>query len=260
MGYVETGLIDAQALREDYGRRRQEEDRHRASARMEEVWDLYHRTLHDNEVEFCDQLVSALREDMGYLPLHVIDASLSKLSELGRAGNAIALFEQLKTQHPKLLEVDPTDLFGQLTYAPLKAHVQQFADTLSVDDRPLSAVIEATVSENFLELRDRERLAKFSAQDYVDYFIKSEQKRLTGRLRHLAQLSRVGQDEFEKKIQSDILAAARIIAKTSRLNHARMKSMGLVGDDLESPLPFRDELPADPALQPEIESSDDETR
>ena len=230
MSFVRTSMLDKEALSNEYERYVTNTSRGKLEERLTHAWrEHFHGTLANNEDEFCTALVEATEAYIELISLVELDSSLSVLSDLDRVDEAHHLFELYREKQPEVLEqVERSGTLGQVRFGPLREAVDEAEQAGSVDERSLGEVIESALSDEFVRRADREALAKFSAQDYVDYFIANDQPHLTGVMRHLARQTANQQDESDRLVHAAVTDAANTIAGMSQLNRLRMSYMGLI--------------------------------
>lgn len=229
MDFVQTSVLDAAALNSEYEKYIANTSRGKLEQDFNDVWlKFYHGTLKNTEKEFCDGLVRTTNAFMDYIQLHQIDGVLVRLSVLDRKKDADSLLDEFRSKRPEVFEhYDASSLINPIEFDSLLEALEEGAEISAIDNRPLSEVINSAVEKNYIRLADRQRLAQFSAQDFVNHFTSNDQDHLTTTIRKLAKLS-TQDDEFDTKIHDSIMEAASIIAGQSRLNRMRMESMGLV--------------------------------
>ena len=230
MSFVCTSMLDKQALLKEYERYVANTSRGKLEERLTQVWhEHFHGTLANTEDEFCTALVEATESYIELISLVELDSSLSVLSDLERVDEAHRLFELYREKQPGVLDqVERSGTLGQVRFEPLRVVIDAVEQAASVDERSLGGVIESAMSDEFVRHADREALAKFSAQDYVDYFIANDRPHLTGVMRHLARQTANRQDESDRLVHAAVTDAANTIAGMSRLNRLRMSYMELI--------------------------------
>ena len=228
MQFVRTNIPDKTALQKNFEDYLAGDRAKQANDRLEQAWLKYfHGTLEDREAEFCDAIFAAAKDGMKHISLGNIDAVLVKLELFDCGEQAQLLLEQLRREQPPAIEKFE-DLWGPLKHPGLRTLVEQTKARASEDNRSLAEMLE-NLPGDFLQLRDRQRLAQFEPEQYLAYFTATPIGRVTGRMRHLVQLASVGGgDEFDAKILRDMTEVVRAVAATNRINRARMESMGLL--------------------------------
>lgn len=224
MSFVQDDILDThklQALHIDYTKN---EERRSLALRFKQVWDTqYHGTLTDNSDALCDAIEAALKPYMPHIPPGELDFALFVLSKLGREHKALEYFEEFKRTRGRVFEELDEESMPNVTlsYRKLKAYFDQIVRRKRSDSRTMEEVLASANKDGFISQRDGNRLAQFSANDFVTYFVAHDQPKLTSKLR---ELTRSGND----RLQQTAFAAAKKISSMNKLNRMRMEGMGLV--------------------------------
>jgi len=224
MRFLSNNLLEPEIkeLRAHYAAHVEAQKTARAMRRFEAIWgSRFHNTLKDTSIEFVDELRAALNEDGRYLPVTHIDRALQVLVELGRKGDAGNIFSRMTIEIPEKL-AHARETMQPLQFQPLKELGQELKRQRQADDRPFAEVVEEAVKDNMIHERERKRLAAFGVDDYVKYFESTERDGLVFMLNQLWQASRGGQDEFDRKIHSDVVAAAQTLATRNIVSPIRL--------------------------------------
>lgn len=230
IAFIRTSVLDKAALLAEYEKFRRNVSRGQMEEGLRQAWlTHFHGTLRDTTDDFARDLVEATRNYIDSIPVGQLDASLNMLCEIGRQETANELFDLYLQAHPHVLEhFDRSTLTEPIRFTPLQEAIDEAQRRAATDDRSIREVIESAIKDDFMHRKDRDRLAEFSVQDLVDYFATNDQPHLLGVMREIAKLTAHQQDESDRRVHSNIKEAAKIIAGTSRLNHLRMRTMGLV--------------------------------
>lgn len=240
---VRTDALNTEALLKEYGKYVDSTSKGVLEKRFSDVWQkYYHGTLRNTEDEFCEGLATSTRDYMKFIPVNQIDSVLNILSRLGRGEVASQLFEQFLAERAESLRgFRRSDLIEPIRYKKLGDVLDEIQKNANVDRRSIGQVIADAADDDFLSSNDRSRLAQFSKQDFMEYFLNADQERITSIIRELArQAARFANpDADDLKIQTTVREAVVEIASQHRLNRLRMESMGLIepaGADGESKL------------------------
>ena len=235
ISFLQTSVLDTSALLEEYEKFRTHVSRGQMEARLKDAWQKhFHGTLRNTEEDFARDLADATRRYIEKIPVGQLDASLSMLCEIGQQDTSNELFElYMQARSHVLRDFDHSTLTEPIRFAPLKEAIAEAQRRAATDDRTIGEVIESAIGDDFMRRQDRDRLAEFSADDFVNHFTANDQPHLLGVMREIAKLTAHQQDESDQRVHANILEAARIIAGTSRLNHLRMRTMGLVPKENE---------------------------
>jgi hypothetical protein len=225
MSFVQTDVLNADELHALHAQYQTEENKRQASKGLHDVFDTYyHGTMRNNSAELCDALEAALPPYVPYIPPGELDSSLAVLSSFGRESKAKEIFDEFKRIRGEVFEqLDPDDILmtGPYSYVPLKDYLQGLKKAQAIDLRSIEAVMESAFASRFIDLNDGARLAEFSVEDVVAYFLDHDLPKLTSKLTALARDTNV-------KVRELALNAAERIAATNPLNRRRMEGMGLL--------------------------------
>jgi len=232
--FVETDLLDKDKIIMEYEAICSDVESARISANHQSVWQQkFHGTLVENETEFCDQLITATREYLEHIALESLDITLMSLIRLGRKEDADRLFEEFKTVRSGDIQSKESSAFGEkLDHKELVAFVDKERNKNTKDTRDVSQVLREC-DMRLLSQKDRKRLAEFSKEEYIDYFMSHSKE---GLVKEMYQLGRAADritnpDEELLKIKGIMQSVAKEIADMSELNKMRMERTGLLVDN-----------------------------
>jgi hypothetical protein len=224
MCFVQTDVLDADKLRTLHTQYKNDENKRQASQHLHEAIDShYHGSVRDNPGELCDAIEAALPPCLTHLPPGELDFALGVLSTFGRDANARQYFDEFKRVRGQVFEQLDNDSMpmGSYSYDPLKDYFQAIREARDVDQRSIDDVMTSAFADSFIHSRDSARLAEFSVDDFVAYFMAHDQPKLTSKLRALAK-------DSNNTVRELALGAADKIAATGKLSRMRMAGMGLL--------------------------------
>jgi hypothetical protein len=239
--FVDESFLNKPALRAHYKKYLEGEDRKEASLSVERAWqELFHGTLADTEHEFCEAVSAATLDAIGRISLHHVDAVLQVLDELGHVDKVAKLLERVREVRPQVPTAQQE--WPHIGHRDLRTFIDEQRGT-GVDNRTIGAVISEAIKagEAFIAAHDRERLAAFSPQDYLEYFLNTPQPHLTSIIRHLYRATAIqNPDGFDRKMRDDLKVVCQTLARMNKINYVRMRNMGLL------PSSFDPTSPAEP--------------
>jgi hypothetical protein len=224
MSFVQIDVLDGDRLREVHLQFQQETHRRELDHRLQEVWDIqYHGTLSDNSKTLCAAVEAALRPYLQYVPPLELDFALKILSNFGRAEIANQFFDEFKRIRGDDFERLAQDSMphGEFLYGPLKKYLIGIADAGKTDTRPIEVVMTSAFSDRFISSVDSNRIAEFSVDELVRYFMEHDQPKLTSKIRVLTK-------DDNDVVRQMAYEAAEKIADMHPLNRMRMEGMGFV--------------------------------
>ena len=235
MEFINTSILDEKKLAELFNEYETTDSRAEHADNFDQVWqDYYHKTLSDNESVFVEKLIEATNQYMHVMPIDKFDVVLVTLRRLNRDTEADALMKEYVSKRQETINrYDRTSYLSYPEDPQLLAIIKEAERIASIDNRQIEEVIESASKENdFIDAKDRERLAQFSAEEFVSYFTSNDMPHLTSTIRHLAKLTR-STDAVDTEINQKLKQAAEIIANQNTMNRMRMESMGMIAKEVQ---------------------------
>jgi len=229
--YVDTDVLDKVLLLKEHENYANDKSAGQADSELRELWDSYfHSSMRADGDEFCDKIIETTEKNMVQYNVPSVDNVLSILYDLGRKKDAKNLLKEFVNKRRGIFASYEPFPGHPLRYKPLQEKVDLEKKATDVDKRDIREVIDSIMDEKFMQKNDRVRMSEFSDKEYIEYFSKSNHKRLLQEIDFLAKADKhhTKPGKYESVI---VVKMSKVIGKLShknRFNKIKFKRMGII--------------------------------
>lgn len=223
--FVETGLLNREALAEKLDMEDHSEEARRGRDRLSVAWDAYHEGFRDNEAEMVDLMSDAIREEARHIKVYNAGSTIDLIRTLGYEALADELVDVYVREAEDAIRAEDESSFPprmEIKDAPLLARIREIR---SEEESPL------TLDQAMADVGEggswggssSELIARTTAKELEEYLLRTHKNAHRGAVKWCLQGTRHA-DEARQVIARRMIQALRQIASRSDLDAYRVKA------------------------------------